>query len=167
MNLAGIGTQLASNLYSAGSTQLQQLASRQQHASAGSPALDSVSLSGHGLLLSRLQSLQASDPAKFRQVLTETAGQLQSAAHQEGNTPHGRALGELATKFQNVANGGDLSQLRPATYPNRVHQAYGTHQANGVQEVLNSLGPGKAPVSAGATDPHYVLKSALANLSKA
>jgi len=165
MNLSGIGTQLASNLYSAGSTQLQQLSVRQAHPASGSPALDSITLSGHGLLISRLQSLQASDPAKFKEVLTQAASQLRSAAGAEGDTPRGHALGELATKFQNVANGGDLSQLRPTTYANRVHQAYGTHQPNGVQDLLNSIGPNKS--TAAGTDPNYVLKSVLNNLNKA
>jgi hypothetical protein len=165
MNLSGIGTQLTSNLYSAGGAQSQQMSAR-SHAGTSSQGLDSISLSGQGLLISRLQSLQASDPAKFKEVLTQAAGQLQAAARQEGDTPRGQALSELATKFQNVANGGDLSQLKPATYSNRVQQAYGRHQVGGAQELLSAINPTRSATPSSGTDPHYVLKSVLNNLNK-
>jgi hypothetical protein len=163
MSLAGIGTGIASSQYLAGSAQLQQQTSAIRHSTAVSaPSNDTVSISGQGQFIGRLQALQASNPAKFQQVVTQAAADLQAAAKKVGNTPQGQALNDLAKKFQAVAAGGDISQLRPPTYTNRVQQAYGSHQASGVQDLLNSLGNG----ATSGTDPHYMLKSALSTLGK-
>jgi hypothetical protein len=164
MSLSGIGTGVGSSVFLNGTSLQAQQAAAVRHGSAGGLANDTVSLSGSGQFISQLQALKASDPQKFKEVLAQTISQLQAAARQEGNTARGQSLNELARKLQNVANGGDIAQLKPATYANRVQRAYGSHQAEGVQEVLNSLGRG-GPAPSGP-DPHYVLKSATLNLHK-
>jgi hypothetical protein len=165
MNLAGIGSGFASSLHLAGTNLYQQQASSlQRHGAVSGLTNDTVSLSGQGKFLSQLQALKASDPQKFKEVLTQAADDLRSAAKQAGNTPRGQSLSDFATKLQDVADGGDISQLKPATYANRVQQAYGVHQPNGVQDLLNSLGQG-ASASSGP-DPHFVVKSALSSLKK-
>ncbi|MGD0822742.1 MAG: hypothetical protein ABSA71_18580 [Desulfomonilia bacterium] len=80
----------------------------------GSSQSDSVNVSQASQLFSQLQQLQQSDPDKFKQVMTNIAGELQSAAQGKSGF-EAQTLSDLATKFQNVANGGDISQLMPPT----------------------------------------------------
>jgi hypothetical protein len=150
MSLLGIGTSISSNLFSPASAQLQLQASvaRERPAATGRLADDTVSLSPRAQFLGSLQALQASDPQKFKQVLTQAAGELQSAAGRAGDTARGQSLSDLARKFQDVADSGDISRLKPAAYANRVQQAYGTQQPDGVQELLNTLGQSAAGGSA-------------------
>jgi hypothetical protein len=104
----------------------------------------SASFSPLGSLLSNLQQLQAQNPAQFNQVVTQIAGQLQAAAQQQGQTPAGQFLATLADKFQNIANGGDLSQLQPQHHHHHAHRAYTGNQTD-------SLAAG-ASVSSPTTD---------------
>jgi hypothetical protein len=64
------------------------------------PATD-TRFSKMGQLMSQLQSLQQSDPAKAKQVLTNIASSLQSTAP------------DAAAKFNQAAQTGDLSALQP------------------------------------------------------
>jgi hypothetical protein len=52
-----------------------------------------------------LQQLQTHNPAEFQQVVSQIASQLQSAA-KPTQGQQSNFLSNLATKFQNVANGG-------------------------------------------------------------
>ena len=81
-------------------------------------------ISPAGQLLSQLQQLQAQDPVKFKQVVTDIANQFQAAATQQGQTPQGQFLAQLASQFQNVANGGSLSQLQLGHHGHHAHQTY-------------------------------------------
>ncbi len=72
----------------------------------------STTISGFGQLLSALQQLQTQDSTQFNQTVSQISSQLQSAAQQQGQSSQGNALTNLANQFQNVANTGDLSQLR-------------------------------------------------------
>lgn len=83
----------------------------------GSSQADSVNVSQPAELFSKLQQLQQTDPDKFKQVLTNIAGELQNAAKGKSGF-EAQALSDLATKFQNVANGGDISQLKPPSSSN-------------------------------------------------
>ncbi len=83
----------------------------------GSSQGDSVNVSQASQLFSQLQQLQQSDPDKFKQVLTNIASELQSAAQGKSGF-EAQTLSDLATKFQNVANGGDISQLKPPSSSN-------------------------------------------------
>jgi hypothetical protein len=73
----------------------------------------SATISGPGQLYSELQQLQSQNPTQFKQVVTEIASQLSQAASADGSTGQGNFLSTLAQKFQNVADGGSLSQLAP------------------------------------------------------
>jgi hypothetical protein len=93
-----------------------------------------ASISGPGQLLSNLQQLQAQNPASFQAVVTQIAGQLQAAA-QQTQGPQSKFLSDLAARFQNVANGGPLSQLQPHRHHHhhsRAQQAYGRNTSAGV-----------------------------------
>jgi hypothetical protein len=101
--------------------------------SSGSSQTDGVSggagsaeISRSGQLLSKLQQLQTKDPAKFKQVLSDIAGKLQSLAQQQGQSASGQWLSKLADRFQTAANTGDLSALQP-----QGHTAHGHHHAHG------------------------------------
>ena len=83
--------------------------------------------------------MQTQNPAQFQQVVTQIASQLQTAAQQAGSdqTPQGQFLSALAQKFQNVANGGSLSQLQPSQSHHHHHhkgqQAYAQNGQNADQ----------------------------------
>jgi len=72
---------------------------------------DKTKLSKLGALMSKLQDLESSDPAKAKQVLTAIASALTEKASAAGSSdPH---LQELADKFTEAAKTGDLSGLSP------------------------------------------------------
>jgi hypothetical protein len=93
---------------------------------AGGSNQSTVTISPPGQLLSDLQQLQAQNPAQFTQVVSQIAGQLQAAA-QQTQGPQSSLLSSLAAKFQNVAQGGSLSQLQPQQ--GHHHHHHGGHQA--------------------------------------
>ncbi len=170
---SGIGLGGGSSAYLVGGTRTQRPPSTPRAGTASGVGIDSISLSGGGQLLGRLQTLQARDPLEFRRVLQQSAGALQAAARQAGNTPRGRALADLAARMQRVANGGDVSLLNPAAPVNRVQSAYATGQPDSLQELFGLLGNGPvahgmrvSPAAPSGTDPHYVLKSALSSLKQ-
>jgi hypothetical protein len=110
----GEGLGNASSLYF---SQLGQAGSRRSSVGSltggeGGVSQSSATISGPGQLLSNLQQLQTQDPTKFQQVVSDIAGQLQ-AASQQSQGSQSDFLANLASKFQNVANGGSLSQLQP------------------------------------------------------
>ena len=123
MNINGINGNDSSSLYMLyGMMPVNQIAlSDTTQASAigavGSSQVDSVNVSQPAELFSKLQQLQQTDPDKFKQVLTNIAGELQSAAKGKSGF-EAQTLSDLATKFQNVANGGDISQLKPPSSSN-------------------------------------------------
>ena len=85
---------------------------------------DASAISSPGQLYSNLQKLQAQDPTTFKTVVAQIASQLQTAAREQGDTAQGLFLSNLAQKFQNVANGGDLSQLTPTSPSNNIYAVY-------------------------------------------
>jgi hypothetical protein len=86
-------------------------------------AQSSATISGPGQLLSNLQQLQAQNPAKFQQVVSQIASQLQAAAQQTQGA-QSTYLSNLAAQFQSVANGGSLSQL---VQPQQQHHHHHHH----------------------------------------
>jgi hypothetical protein len=90
----------------------------------GSGQRDSAQISGPGKLYSQLQQLQAHDPAKFKQVVANIAAKLQASAKQQGQTPEGQFLAQLANKFQAVANSGSLAPLQPQQAGRSSYQTY-------------------------------------------
>jgi hypothetical protein len=90
----------------------------------GTAPRDSAQISGPGKLLSQLQQLQVQDPVKFKTVVSNIATRLQAAATQQGDTPEGQFLSQLANKYQAVANNGDLSQLQPHHAGRADNQTY-------------------------------------------
>ena len=79
----------------------------------GATQPDSVSLSGPAKAYAELQKLQQSDPDKFKALTAKIADELKTAASQQTDTKAAQKLTDLASKFQSVSEGGDLSQLQP------------------------------------------------------
>jgi hypothetical protein len=122
---------------------------------AGGPDQSSASTSPLGQLLSNLQQLQSQDPTKFQQVVSTISAQLQTAAQQQGQTPLGTFLSNLASKFQSVASGGSLSQLQPHHRGHGHHHAYAQTQdaptSASAQALLGGASPGFSQTTANAS----------------
>jgi len=76
----------------------------------GAPS-DNGQLSPFGQLISLLQHLQQSDPAKYQQVTQQIATNLQAAAQTDlanGNLAGANQLNQLATDFTNASTNGQL-----------------------------------------------------------
>src|SRR5262249_29576746 len=72
---------------------------------------DRTHFSTFGELMSKLQELQSADPDKAKQVLSSIATALSDKA-QTGDAPDSH-LQDLADRFAQAAQTGDLSVLRP------------------------------------------------------
>ena len=76
---------------------------------------DNSQLSPFAQLMSTLQQLQQSDPAKYQQVTQQIATNLQSAAataQKDGNTAAAAQLNQLATDFTSASTSGQLPNVQ-------------------------------------------------------
>ncbi len=103
----------------------------------GVAGTDTSGVSKMADLMSQLQALAESDPDKLKEVMNSLAEQLQEAA---GSTEGGEAgfLEELAQKFADAAESGDVSSLKPPEPPPQgsgppPQKAKAAYQANGQQ----------------------------------
>ena len=100
-----------------------------------------------GSLMSQLQNLETTDPAKAKQVLTSIASALSDKAKASGNAdPH---LQELADKFSQAAQTGDLSGLKPSGPPGGAHEPHHHHHASAGG--ADGSGTGTSPAAASAS----------------
>ena len=90
----------------------------------------SARLSGLAQAMSKLQTLEKSDPAKAKQVLSDIANKLQAKGKELGGA-EGARLNTLAGKFQQAAASGDLSALQPAGQAQAGQQQGGHHGHHG------------------------------------
>jgi hypothetical protein len=106
----------------------------------------SARLSGLAQAMSRLQSLEKSDPAKAKQVLSDIANKLQARAKQLGGAD-GARLETLAGKFQQAAASGDLSALQPAGQAQAGQQGghHGHHGHHGRAQSAHGQAQAQAP----------------------
>ena len=82
---------------------------------AAGPVSDSPQLSPLAKLLSTLQQLQQSDPAKYQQVTQQIVANLTTAANtatSQGNTAAASRLTQLATDFGNASKTGQLPDIQ-------------------------------------------------------
>jgi hypothetical protein len=141
---------------------------------------DSQRISGAGQLFSKLQQLQQQDPTKFKQVLTQIASELQTAAQQQGQGNQAQFLTQLANKFQTAAQTGDLTPLQPQQgvqgahhgHHHRAQQAYGQNQQNPQQLLVNSLQSASQQSASGQqtasnTDLHKLFSDIVSQVSAA
>jgi hypothetical protein len=85
------------------------------NAASATPSSDSGQLSPLAQLMSTLQQLKQSDPAKYQQVTGQIATNLQSAAQAAqtaGNTSAANQLNQLATDFSTASTSGQLPNIQ-------------------------------------------------------
>lgn len=90
------------------------LTSQTTGASLSSTSSDSGQLSPFAQLMSTLQQLQQSDPAKYKQVTSQIATNLQSAAktaQSDGNTAAANQLTQLSSDFSTASTSGQLPNI--------------------------------------------------------
>jgi hypothetical protein len=110
VNISGIG--------SSSSVSVLRQVGAASNASTGSTSASSsdvksdVQLSKPAAMMKKLESLQQSDPAKFKEVMTNISESLASAAESASGESASR-LSEMAQKFASAAETGDLSSLKP------------------------------------------------------
>jgi len=106
---------------------------------------DTDSVSGIGKLLSNLQDLATSDPAKFKQETADIAARLKTAA--DGTTgDESTYLKGLANQFQQASDTGDPSALAPKHHSNHSHSssassnssAASQYQSTNLMSMLNT-----------------------------
>lgn len=138
-------------------------------------APDQIDFSQSASLFRQLQQLQTSNPAEFKQVLSDAATKFQTAAKQTSDSTQASFLSSLAAQFQQAANSGDISGLKP---PASAGGTYGAHHhrhhhnagaditaasANvGTQNVLTSV-----LSSTQTTQPSNQVQNALLNIFRA
>ncbi len=94
---------------------------------------DKIDFSKVGDLFKQLQQLQNSDPAEFKQVLSDAAAKLKDAASQQTDPAAAKFLSGLAARFQKAADSGDLSALKPPSGSNGIYGPHGHHHHGGVK----------------------------------
>ncbi len=101
----------------------------------------SVDISKPGELFSKLQKLKAQDPDKYKQVVSDLADKLKTAASSATGKDQ-EVLNNLASKFQDAANGGDLTLGPPANgagSPKGAAAAYAQNSSS-TQQGLSGVG---------------------------
>ncbi len=111
INLSSLNTYSASSLFSTSAT--SSTASSSGTSSASAPAAgDSTRMSPMAKLVAKLQKLEATDPAKAKEVL----GKLAAAVRDQAKSATGKDadhMNKLADALQKAADTGDLSGLAP------------------------------------------------------
>jgi hypothetical protein len=77
---------------------------------------DSSQVSDFGKLMNQLESLQQSDPEKFKETTAQIADKLEAAAKEaanSGDSQQASALNDMASKFKTASETGDMPDLRP------------------------------------------------------
>lgn len=110
-------------------------------APAGSGEASSVSLSKPAEMLQKLSALQESDPAKFKEVVGQIAEKLQAAADSEEGGGS-EMLSDLASRFAEAAETGDLSALQP---PSREPPAESSNGAGRARDAYSKNRPPPPP----------------------
>lgn len=83
-------------------------------AEAGLTGSDKAAISGPAAMLSKLKSLQASDPTQFKEVMTKISDSLSERAESATDPGEKKMLTDLASKFKTAGETGDLSALDPS-----------------------------------------------------
>ena len=145
---------------------------------------DNNQLSPFAQLMSELQKLQQSDPAKYQQVTSQIATNLQTAAQTAtaaGNTTAATQLSQLSNDFNNASKSGqlpnvqDLAQAVGGHHHHHHHHAEpastdptstsGTSSTGSTSQTLSQLlGAYQTNTpQTGATDPMSIIMSTLSS----
>ncbi len=131
------------------------------------PAGDTKTISPAGQLFADLQALQQSDPAKFKQVLTDIANKLSSLSQQSGTSSStSQILTDLSKSLEQVANSGDITQLLPKKHAHHAHQAASSAASNQPSNLLQLLNNGTGQTGS-STSIQDILNSLVSAVSSA
>jgi hypothetical protein len=118
MNIASTSLSSVTSIGATSSvSQIQSTDSTSSTGSTESTESSKTRLSKLGEMMSKLQDLEKTDPAKAKQVLTSIASTLSDKA----STSNDPRLKELADQFTAAAKTGDLSGLKPSGPPPGGH----------------------------------------------
>ena len=98
-----------------GSTTLASVLAQSDTSATATTGTDSATFSKPSEIYAKLQQLMQQDPTKAKALLSQIADQLKTAAQQQTGDAATR-LNDLASKFENAAQTGDLSQLKPPAH---------------------------------------------------
>ncbi len=160
--MSTVFTSLASSVAQPLFQAIQNTLSSNQHGksvnnpSSASPATpDSSQLSPFAQLLSTLQQLQQSDPAKYAQATQQISANLQTAAQtaqSEGNTAAATQLNLLSTDFSTASKTGQLPSVQDLASAAGSHHHHGHHHhADAVGS--KSAGSTTASLQTGSLNP--------------
>ena len=110
-------------------------------ASSGTAQAASVDISQPGQLFSKLEKLKTQDPDKYKQVVSDLADKLKTAAGNATGKDQ-EFLTKLAAQFQSAAKGGDLTLGPPANGAGGQKGAAGAYAQNdpSTQQGLSGVG---------------------------
>ena len=108
MNIHGIG----SGSMVTGTTASTATVQRRDSSIPPPPGAASSSISQQGSMFSQLQQLSQRDPTRFEAVMTEMAKQLRADASRQTG-PAADRLTQMASRMDQAASSGDVSQLAP------------------------------------------------------
>jgi len=94
---------------------------------------DNSQLSPFAQLMSMLQQLQQSDPAKYQQVTQQIAANLKTAAQtatSQGNTAAANQLTELSNDFTSASQSGQLPNVQDLAQATGGHRHHHHHPAS-------------------------------------
>jgi hypothetical protein len=128
---------------------------------------DNSRLSPFAQLVSTLQELQQSDPAKYQQVTQQIATNLQSAAQtaqSDGNTAAATQLNQLAGDFTNASKSGQLPNIQDLAQAVGGHHRH--HHAHAASADSDSASSANNSSSANSSSSGTTSSSATQTLSQ-
>jgi hypothetical protein len=157
--MSTVFTSLASSVAQLPFQAIQNTLSSNQHGkgvnslSSVSPSPDSSQLSPFAQLLSTLQQLQQTDPAKYSQATQQISANLQTAAQtaqSEGNAAAATQLNQLSSDFSTAFKTGQLPSVQNLASAVGGHHHHHNHHAETAGS--NSAGSTAAPPQTSSLD---------------
>jgi hypothetical protein len=142
---SGIQSILGAALHGLGST--SKTSTNTSSGVSSSSQSDNTELSPFAQLMSMLQQVQQSDPAKYKQIAQQIATNLQSAAQtatSQGNTAAATQLNQLSADFSNASQSGQVPnvlELARAIGGGHHHHHHATSASSGSEgsQLLSQL----------------------------
>jgi hypothetical protein len=138
------------------------------NAVAGLDSSDNGQLSPFAQLMSTLQRIQQSDPAKYAQVTQQIASNLQSAAQTaqaEGNSTAANQLNQLATDFTNASKSGQLPNIQDLAQAMRGHHHHHHAHHASIDSDSNSAASGSTSQTSSQLLPTQQPNDGIASLN--
>lgn len=142
-------SEINSDLSASGVTASTTTNSNSSSAAAGSSS-DSVNTSQIGQLFQELQQLETSNPADFQKVTADAASQFQQAAQQATDPAQASFLSNLADKFQQASQSGNLSAFENGV-PRAGSEHHHGHHHHGGDSSTDGAGSQDSTVSQDST----------------